>query len=319
MTRIASYGEALVDMIPEASIGQMSAARYTACLGGSIFNFTLAISLQGVACTYINPLSSDHFGRQFSAKLDASGGRLGSAPVAAATALAMVELGTLGNSYQFYREGVADRAITAAQALAAIPAEVELLHTGCLTLLPADWPQTQTLLDSAKAKGLLLSVDANLRPAACANVAAYRQCVWQAIARADVVKCSDEDLAVLGMGGLSPVDCAQQIFANHSVRLLAITCGAQGANLFTRTAHSYSAVPVGLNVHDTVGAGDCFYAAMLAWLARQSVLSAAFLDGLSTLQLQECVEHAVQAAGISVVRAGCDPATWDETRAALIG
>jgi fructokinase len=316
MTRIASYGEALVDMIPCTRGSQEQAMRYEACLGGSIFNFSIAISLQGVACTYINPLSTDAFGQQFAKKLSACGGHLGSTPVPAATALAVVTIGATGNSYQFYRDGVAYRAIRMPQALAAIPASAQLLHTGCLTLLPSDWPETQELLDAAKAKGLLISVDANLRPVACDDASAYSQCVWEAIAKADIVKCSDEDLAVLGMGGLEATLAALQIFAKSQARLLAITCGAQGAYLFTRTAHSYSAVPAGMQVHDTVGAGDCFCAAMLAWLARQSDLSRAYLDGLSVTQLQRCVLHAVHAAGISVTRAGCAPATWEETCAA---
>jgi fructokinase len=318
MTRIASYGEALVDMIPDAKGEHTSAMHYTACLGGSIFNFTTAISLQDVACTYINPLSTDLFGQQFATKLSACGGHLGSASVAKPTALAMVALGALGNSYQFYREGVADRSTTATQALAAIPLQAEILHTGCLTLLPSDWPQTRELIDLAKARGLLVSVDANMRPAACDDMAAYRQCVWQAIARADIVKCSDEDLSALGMGEHSPLENAAYIFSNQNVRLVAITCGAHGAYVFRRGLQSFSAVPKGLKICDTVGAGDCFYGAMLAWLARQATLTGQFLDGLSQDQINQCVVHAVHAAGISVERAGCAPATWQETRAAMV-
>ncbi len=317
MTQIASYGEALVDMIPCGQEGQQGGTRFEACLGGSVFNFSAAISLQGVACTYINPLSTDNFGQQFAKKLAACGGQLGSAPVHEATALAIVAFGEHGNHYKFYREAVAYRATTASQAFAAIPAAAQVLHTGCLTLLPDDWPTTCALLKMAKSRGILVSVDANLRPAVCDESNIYSDCVWQSIALADIVKCSDEDLMVLGVHQQKAAMAAQHMFASSTAGLLAITCGAQGAHVFTRQAHAFCPVPLGLKVLDTVGAGDCFYAAMLAWLARESALNRAALDGLSTCQLQACVSHAVHAAAVSVTRRGCDPATWEETRAAM--
>ena len=56
---IATIGEALVDLIEQAD------GRFEACLGGSVCNFTQALSMQGVPTTYLNPLSHDKFGTQF--------------------------------------------------------------------------------------------------------------------------------------------------------------------------------------------------------------------------------------------------------------
>jgi fructokinase len=56
---IATFGEALIDMIEQPSGVFMPA------LGGSIANFSVAAALQGVPVTYLNALSTDRFGQRF--------------------------------------------------------------------------------------------------------------------------------------------------------------------------------------------------------------------------------------------------------------
>ena len=56
---IAVLGEALVDMIQQAD------GNYKACPGGASYNFAIACAKQGVATSYLNPLSHDSFGRNF--------------------------------------------------------------------------------------------------------------------------------------------------------------------------------------------------------------------------------------------------------------
>lgn len=317
---IACYGEALVDVIlqPYAQAHALTNAA-TACLGGSVFNFALASSRQGMATAYLNPLSADAFGRQFHSIMLAEGIQLplaaqASQASALPTSLAMVQLHRDAKaSYVFHRESVADRSANAAQTIAALPAHTTVLHTGCLTLVPQDWPMTQRILEHVGARSLCISIDANLRPAVCADLPAYRATVMQALGMAHIAKLSDDDLQVLGLDTSDPLAAGQALMRSTHIQLLALTLGAQGAWLLSRTAKAQALPPAGIKVVDTVGAGDCFYAALLAWLATQGLLGSSQLGAIGARDLQAAIAHASAAACINVQRNGCNPATWDET------
>ena len=109
--QIATAGEALIDLIAQTD------GRYKPCLGGAVFNLTRAVARQGVGVVYLNPLSHDRFGRMLASALMEDGVALARpAPVAESTSLAVVGLDETGHpDYAFYRQGVADRVITAEQ------------------------------------------------------------------------------------------------------------------------------------------------------------------------------------------------------------
>jgi fructokinase len=327
---LTCYGEALIDLIVSPYSHKSMRTDSQACLGGSVFNFCIASARQGVATTYLNPISSDSFGDQYRQWLQTEGVTLASrSPSRLPTSMAIVQLDAQGKArYAFHREAVADRDMTAGQAIAALPVNTTVLHTGCLMLVPTDWPTTCALLQAALALGAVVTVDANLRTVVCPDLAPYRASVLAACAMAHVVKVSDDDLVDLGAApaqvAADPVAVARAILLdNHSAglkcatKLIALTLGAAGAWLVTRQTEVFVPSAPGLVVADTVGAGDSFFAALLAYLSRQQVLSPAGLaTQMPTHLLQSALAHAVAAAGINVTRVGCDPATWAETVAA---
>ena len=313
---IASYGEALVDLIEQAD------GLFLPCLGGSVSNFCVAVARQGVPSTYLNPLSSDGFGRRFSVLFETNGViQTQSKPSHCPTALAVVTKNVRNEPcYIFHRETVADRDITLATLQACWPQDVRILHTGCLTLTPQDIAQTLALMDFATSRGTVLSVDANIRLLATTTRATYLADVEQALRQANIIKLSDEDLEALvpNVNPAHPEQLALHYFAaSTSIELIVYTRGAMGATLITRNEQITLAPPTGLQVVDTVGAGDCFAAALLAWFYKQgpNVLTTVREATEPTLRL--ALQHALAAAGINVTRAGCDPASWDETIAAL--
>ena len=193
---IATIGEALVDMIAQGD------GHYHACLGGANYNFTLALARQGVLATYLNRLSEDQFGQQFSQRFQTAGVLLGtSIKSACATSLAMVHLDADKNPhYTFYRQDVADRDISAELLVASFPDQLRLLHTGGLALVPDDLQKILTTMRAATNRGALVSVDANLRPQAVKHREAYIEGVKRALRQAHIIKVSDEDLETLGLG-----------------------------------------------------------------------------------------------------------------------
>ena len=322
-----SYGEALIDLIVSPYSQQSMHTASQACLGGSVFNFCIASARQGLSTTYLNRLSHDSFGQQMRQVLLGEGVVLAS-PAASAlpTSIAVVQLDAQGKaSYAFHREAVADRDLSASQAIAAVPDGAQVLHTGCLMLVPADWPKTRTLLQAALERGLCVTVDANLRTVVCADLVPYRSSVLAACAMAHVVKVSDDDMVDLGLAAAQvaadPVGAARALLLNapsaqSNTQLVALTLGAAGAWLVTRGAQVFAPSTPGIAVADTVGAGDCFFAALLAALQRGGVLSASGLaQSLDPALWRSALAHAIAAAGVNVTRVGCNPATWDETQA----
>jgi fructokinase len=290
---------------------------FKACLGGSVCNFAQALARQGIGTSYLNPLSKDKFGDRFASLLLDSGVQLPAATRSALpTALAIVSLDEKGAAtYSFHRGAVADRDINAAHLLARLPANPGLLHTGGLALVPTDIEKTIEVLRTAAAREILISIDANVRPLAVEQSEPYFEGVYRALALASIIKVSDEDLVHLGLEDPTLEDAAHRLFDASTAELIALTRGAEGATLITRSAMVSLPAPEGLAIVDTVGAGDCFHAGLIAFLERTGNLtSRAGLRQLEPGLLRDALGHAIAASSINVTRAGCVPATWEETR-----
>jgi len=165
----------------------------------------------------------------------------------------------------------------------------------------------------------VVSVDANLRLKVVGNKPAdqhaYLQSVQAAMKMAHIVKLSDEDVEALAWldKGLDAV--IDLLLTNSLTQLVALTLGANGAIVANRQARVQLPVPPVAHLEDTVGAGDCFQAGLLAWLSHHEKLSVDTLAQLSKDDLASALRHAMAAAAINVQRKGCQPPTWDNTRA----
>ncbi len=305
---VVTFGEALVDLIEQQN------GRFAAVLGGSVCNFTLAVARQGMAVTYLNPLSTDSFGQRFADHLGAAGVRLASAHRSAKpTSLAVVTLdANKMPTYSFHRASVADRDILPEQACAALPAGLGLFHTGGLALVPDDIESTLQIIRTAANAGALVSVDANMRPMVCPDLPLYAAGVRTALAEAHVIKVSEEDLMYLGFKGVPPIDAARALFDAPAVKLIALTLGEHGAVLLSRLGSTRLGIPAGVRVVDTVGAGDCFFAGLVASLRRAGKLSVDALAELEMATLEHALEFAIATASLNVMREGCSPPTRGE-------
>lgn len=310
-------GEALIDLI------QQPDGRYEACLGGSVFNFCIALARLRVPTAYANPLSRDPFGRRFAQRLQEDGVQvLSSQPDDAPTSLAVVSLDAQGKpSYSFHRAHVADRRIDV-DALVPRLAEAAGVHIGGLALVPDDVGRYIRIAQAVAAAGGVVSVDANLRPAVVPDSARYAEGVLKALAQGHLVKASDEDLLHLGLVDDAEdeealLEAARSLLRRPgaATRVVALTRGAQGADLVTRDVHLRATPPQGLQVQDTVGAGDCFMAGLVAGLNAAGVLAPAALEAAPRAALENALALAVAGASVDVTRVGCDPARWEEADA----
>ena len=317
---VSTAGEALIDMVCQQD------GSYLPCLGGAVYNLTRALARQGIPTLYQNPLSSDRMGHRLTQGLIEDGVHLARPEsVPEVTSLAMVGLDEQGHpDYAFYREGVADRTVTAQGMNAACEGwpGLAIVCTGCLALAPQDADKYLPWLQAQKAADRWVVVDANMRPSVMPDLDPYRANVLRALALADLIKASDEDLQVLQVPGNGAIDQAQRLLASVPARMIALTLGAEGAVLMLKTSLGIVMVrgqEAGeVQVVDTVGAGDCFLAGLLSWLIRQAqdarCSPADMAQGLDTTQMGLLLAHALATATINVTRAGCQPPTWEEVQ-----
>jgi fructokinase len=307
---IFTLGEALVDMI-EVPPDLL----FVPALGGSVANFTVAVARQGASVTYLNNLSADFFGQRFTQWMQSAGVNIAaSKPSAKPTSIAFVSKDADNKpTYSFIRDGVADRSATTKQLINRLAVKPQLVHTGCLALVPADLNKTLQVLEAAKTRGALVSVDANLRPSV-ATSPAYVAGVLSALATADIIKVSDDDCLLMGIEPNVQV-VRKRLMGKHGAHCVALTLGAKGAWLITQQHAVFCAPPKGLRVKDSVGAGDCFFAGLVAHLNQSQLLSRKALASMSESVMKASLGHAIAAASLSVQRVGCDPANWQETSA----
>jgi fructokinase len=314
--QVATAGEALIDLIAQAD------GRFEPCLGGAVYNLTRALARQGVGTLYLNPLSRDRFGRQLAHAL-AQDGVIQAAPepVHQVTSLAVVSVNAEGHpDYAFYREGVADRATTAAELTHACRQtdSLSLVCTGALALSPDDAEIYLPWLAAQRQAGRTVVVDANLRPSVMPNLEQYRRHVLTVLQYADVIKASDEDLACLSLPGDDAYAQAKALLACSYANVMALTLGPRGAALMTRHGLVvYARESAALAVVDTVGAGDCFLAglvvAMLAHQLRADWGTAPVVPEVAA----ELLANAVASASFCVTQLGCVPPLREQLTARL--
>lgn len=306
---ILCCGEALIDMLPrETTTGEAAFAPYP---GGAVFNTARALGRLGAEAGFLCGLSSDLFGLQLQAALRESRVATDLCPISERpTTLAFVTLQDGQARYAFYDENTALRALSPDE-LPAIPERVTTLFFGGISLVGEPCGSTfEALCTSAGDRVVML--DPNIRPGFLRDIGAYRARLGRMMARADILKLSDEDLrwlvpeaaeagAVAALLGLGPA-------------LVLITRGAEGATAWTARGHrNMPAHPV--EVVDTVGAGDTFNAGILASLATAGALNRKALRRLAPSEIDTALALATRAAAITASRAGANPPWTHEMNA----
>lgn len=306
---LAVIGENVVDMLPEHN------GLYRPCLGGSPFNVAIAAARQQLNVSYISPLSQDAFGQQFAAYLQQNGASYGLRYFSRfPSSLAMVSMDAqLQPQYSLYRTGIADRDISAETQVAALPTDCTVLHLGSLALESEDAPRITQVVSAAKARGIRIALDINVRLNAVTNVAAYRAFVLQMVKKSDYVKASDEDLALL----FENEDLSESVALMRRCApdaMLALTEGDKGATLFWQQHHVCLPVITATPFVDTVGAGDTFWANLLVSIINLGLPTATVI---STETLSNCLKRAMLAASLNISTKGCNPPTREELNLAL--
>ncbi|MET0929954.1 MAG: carbohydrate kinase [Aeromicrobium sp.] len=282
-------GEALVDVVErEGSEPEPHA-------GGSPFNVAVGLARLDVPAVLAAQIGDDRYGDGLRWHLDDSDVTLASlGPIPEQTSTARATIAADGSaSYVFDLTWNPDEMPD--------PAAFEAVHVGSLgTVIEPGAALLTDLVMSADVLGVPVSFDPNIRLTVEPDAAVWRR-VFDAIApHASIIKMSDEDASTL-FPGEDPRDVAGRLAADHGI--VAITLGGEGSVVAARDL-LVTVPPADVRVVDTIGAGDSFMAAMLAWCATYEWPTAAELDAT---ELRDLAMYASSAAAITCSRPGADP------------
>ena len=301
MLDVTALGELLIDftMTGADESGYPTMAAHP---GGAPANFLAALTKYGKRTALLGKVGADAFGRMLRGTLETVGietrGVIGSPDVF--TTLAFVTLDASGDrEFSFSRKPGADTCLRFEELDLALIDEARVFHFGTLSL--TDEPArsaTRQAVAYARERGKLITFDPNLRRPLWRDMdEAKAQMCW-GLAQADVVKISDEEVDFLF--GMNPREGAAHILHTYGVKLVFVTCGAEGCFFMNERASGHVPGLSGLHTVDTTGAGDIFGGSAVACLLDADKAP----DRLEEMELREIVSFACVAAGISTTRYG---------------
>ena len=301
MMDVVALGELLIDFtcIATDTEGYPTMAAHP---GGAPANFLAALAKFGAKAALLGKVGIDAFGGMLTATLQNAGietkGLLADDNVF--TTLAFVTLDASGDrAFSFSRKPGADTCIRFEELDLSLIDQAKVFHFGTLSL--TDEPArsaTYQAVAYAKQQGKLITYDPNLRKPLWKSLDVCKEQMLWGLQQADVVKISDEEVEFLF--GMGVQEGATHILEHYGVKLVFVTCGANGCWFQNAVAKGHVPGLSGIQVMDTTGAGDIFGGSAV-WKLLQ--LGAA-PEALQQSQLEEVVRFACTAAGLSTTRSG---------------
>ncbi len=301
---ILCCGEALIDFVP---LPQVRA--YQPCPGGSINNVAIGLGRLETPVGFYCKVSTDFFGDMLIDNLEENGVDTSYCIRSAdPTTLAFVSLPLKDDTepqFSFYANGSADRSLTVDELIPQLPEKVKALHFGSIAMVLEPGATALETLMARESGTRIISLDPNVRPDLIADQVAYRDRFEKWVASLDILKLSRVDFNWI---------YKDEEFEKHllnwfdqGVNLVIRTKGEEGADGYTKSGTSAYARTPEIEIADTVGAGDTFLAATLAYLHHQELLAIKRLGNLTREQLKACLSYANQAAAINCARVGANP------------
>ncbi len=301
MYDVIALGELLIDFAPQA-VQEDGYPVLAAHPGGAPGNFLAALARYGASAAMIGKVGEDQFGRLLIATLRDAGigteGILRDPDVF--TTLAFVALDKNGNrDFSFARKPGADTCLRPEEVDGDMLDGARVFHFGTLSL--TDEPAasaTRKAVALARSRGLLISLDPNLRKPLWKREEDARDAMEWSLRQADIVKISDEEIRWLW--GLSPEEGARKLLREYGVSLVYATLGPEGCHAATRNAAVTVPSPKGIQVADTTGAGDIFGGSAMSRFLKTGKAPA----DLTEAELREIVRFACTAASLSTRKHG---------------
>lgn len=301
MMDVVALGELLIDFATQ-SVDEGGYPTMAAHPGGAPANFLAALTKFGAKTALLGKVGTDAFGKMLTGTLQKAGIETKGLIYDdnQFTTLAFVTFDDHGDrEFSFSRKPGADTCLTFEELDLSLIDDTKVFHFGSLSL--TDEPArsaTYRAVAYAKEQGKLITYDPNLRKPLWRDLEeAKKQLIW-GLSQADVVKISDEEVEFLF--GLGVEEGADYLLKNFAIKLVFVTCGADGCFFKNRNAQGKVPCLPGIHVIDTTGAGDIFGGSAV-WKVLQTGTAP---EDLTEDALLDVVRFACTSAGLSTTRSG---------------
>ena len=296
-------GEALVDLF--VAVGADGQLRSVPRLGGAPYNLAVGLARLGADVALCAGLSTDFFGAALRRGLEAEGVSAEFLEeFAEPTMLVVIGRQSDGRpSYGFPVKISADRQLTGRRFHEA-HAPVDTLVLGShLLVLPETQQRLLGILTDIR-PDTLICLDPNVRLGIIPDGRLWLDAIEKFLPYADIIKASDEDIAALYPD--ATIDDVASAWRDNGAGLVVVTFGASGATAWFGDRQKLDVPGESVNVIDTVGAGDSFFAAFLVSLREQKLLTRTSIARLDPAPLARAMRFSIAAASITCSRLGAD-------------
>ncbi|POY44484.1 aminoimidazole riboside kinase [Avibacterium gallinarum] len=259
--KIWVLGDAVVDLIPDGE------QHYLRCAGGAPANVSVGVARLGGESGFIGKVGKDPLGEfmQQTLQQEKVDTTFMTLDPAQRTSTVVVGLDQGERSFTFMVNPSADQFLQVSE----LPAfsQGQWLHCCSIALIndPSRTATFTAMKNIRQAQGYV-SFDPNLRESLWQSLDEMREVVMQAVALADVLKFSEEELTFLTQTD-SLEKAFEKITALYPQKLIIVTLGKEGA-LYHFNGTKEIVAGKALQPVDTTGAGDAFVGGLLAGLSQ---------------------------------------------------
>ena len=297
---IVCIGEALIDFVAmtPGTLGRVDIFKRAA--GGAPANVAVGLSRLGVPSAYVGKLGRDPFGYYIFEVLRSEGVDVSHVVFSSTerTGLAFVSLTEAGErDFLFAIERSAETFLSVDDLDEKQLGSAAAVHVGTY---PLKYEPARSAIFAAvtiaSAAGAVVSFDPNLRPSMWPSSDILKVQALELWRMSNVVKVSEEELFFLA-NSTQREEAVKNLW-HDQIRLLAVTLGSRGADVYTHTPENYSHVPgVAVKPVDTTGAGDGFVAGLWARLLSK-------IDRLSQSDAVDACQFANIVGGLTTTKRG---------------
>ena len=279
---IVGLGEALWDCLPEGRK-----------IGGAPANFAFHASQFGYEAWVVSAIGNDALADETIAALERNGLNLEMPRVDFPTGMVDVALDEEGVATYDIKAGSAWDNIPFTPQIQALAERCRAVCFGSLSQRSEVSRQTVYRFLDAVPEDCLRVFDINLR-----QNFYTKNVICESLRRCDILKINDEELVeiarMFGYPGLDLENKCWLIIGKYNLKMLILTCGANGSYVFSEGKMSYVETPK-VAVADTVGAGDSFTGSFIT-------------SSLQGLSMPEAHHRAVEVSAFVCTQNGAMPA-----------
>ena len=299
-TDVTALGELLIDFTNNGYSEQGNPI-FESNPGGAPCNVLAMLSKLGYSTAFIGKVGNDYFGKQLREAITEVG--IDSTHLLVDeeinTTLALVHTYEDGDrDFSFYRNPGADMMLNKDDVPKELIENSKIFHFGTLSMTHDGVREaTKKALDIAKAAGVIISFDPNLRPPLWKSLELAKEQVMYGMQYCDILKISDNEIQWL-TGKDDFTEGVNWIRERYDISLILVSMGRDGSRAYTKDDMIEVDAFIQEGTIETTGAGDTFFGCVLSYVCKYG------LENLNPELIKEMLTMANAAASIITTRKG---------------